>query len=81
MRRTQAERSASTQKLLLDATIECLRELRTFHYVERPSGTTVDWKATYTNFDALCEFIERFSEGWRTYFFVIGNHTEARTLD
>ena len=51
-----------------DAAIVCLQELPVFHYRE---AKLVDWHATYKNYDALCDFIDKFGRGWRIYFFVV----------
>ena len=30
----------------------------------KSSGATVDWAATYRNYDALCDFVHNYSRGW-----------------
>jgi hypothetical protein len=58
-----------------DAAIVCFTELRVFHrrQIQTSTGgaTLVDWRATYSNYNALCEFADEFGRGWRTYFFVV----------
>ena len=58
-----------------DALIDALDSLQTFHYIActESSGSQrrVDWKATYRNYDALCQSVADFSAGWRFYFFVV----------
>ena len=69
---------AATTDLFLrscDALINALESLQTFHYITCTgnviSQRRVDWKATYLNYDALCQSVADFSAAWRFYFFVV----------
>ena len=54
-----------------EALITCLKQLEVFSYARSSRGVTVDWAATYKNYDALCGVVESFSTAWRTFFFVV----------
>jgi len=54
-----------------EALITSLTHLSVFVCSHTARGTTVDWAATYDNYDVMAELVENFSEAWRTLFFVI----------
>jgi len=54
-----------------EALVLALRHLEVFCYSATARGTTVDWAATYKNYDSLCASVEEFSRAWRAYFFML----------
>ena len=59
------------------ALVLCLRNFKIF--VDRASESadegsgrgTIDWAATYRNYDKLCEIVDEYSRAWSIYFFCV----------